>query len=54
MENELYKKMYLRFFNRVTDAIEICQDEHTKKLLIKAQQEAEEMYIRQRELNIIK
>ncbi len=54
MENDIYKKMYLRFFNRITDAIEACQDEYTKKLLIEAQQETEEMYIRQNELKIIK
>ena len=45
MENELYKKMYSRLFNRVTDTIEVCNDEYAKKLLIEAQQETEEMYI---------
>ena len=47
MENELYKKMYLRLFNKVTDAIEICKDPRVRDILIKAQQETEEMYMDQ-------
>ena len=49
MENEIYKKMYLRLFNRVTDTIEVCKDEYAKKLLIETQQETEEMYINNQE-----
>lgn len=47
MENELYKKMYFKLFNKVTDAIEVCKDDNVKAILIKAQQETEEMYISQ-------
>ncbi|MBQ8184070.1 MAG: hypothetical protein IJ025_09270 [Clostridia bacterium] len=54
MENELYKKMYFRLFNKVTDAIEICEDESVKDILIKAQQETEEMYMSYNMLNITK
>ena len=44
-KSELYKKMYCRLFNRVTDIIETCNNEEIKNLLIKAQQETEEIYI---------
>ncbi len=45
MENELYKKMYCLLFNQVTDAIELTSDEKVKEILIKAQQDTEEIYI---------
>lgn len=44
-ELKLYKKMYCHIFNTVTDAIEICDDLKVKEMLIKAQQETEEIYI---------
>ncbi len=45
MERELFKKMYLRLFSRVTDAIEATDIETMRRMLIEAQQEVEEMYI---------
>ena len=45
MENELYKRMYYRLFNRVTDAINSKTKEETDIILKNAQQEAEEMYM---------
>ena len=44
-ESELYKKMYYHLFNKVTDVIDICNDRTAKNLLVKAQQETEEIYI---------
>ena len=44
-ELELYRKMYYHLFNSVTDAIKICKNSTVKELLIKAQQETEEIYI---------
>ncbi|MGN1316473.1 MAG: hypothetical protein ACI4VW_05345 [Acutalibacteraceae bacterium] len=41
----MYKKMYTRNFNTMTKAIDICQDSIVKELLIKCQQDTEEMYI---------
>ena len=44
----VYKKMYLRLFNRVTDAIELLQRgsaEQAMQALIAAQQEAEEIFL---------
>ena len=43
-----YQKLYFRLFNAITDALEaLCRGEveQTKKMLIRAQQDAEEMYI---------
>ena len=45
---ELYKKLYLRLFNRVTDALELLDRGDplaARSLLIRAQQEAEETYV---------
>ena len=42
---EMYKKMYSKLFNSVTDVIEICKDEKSVELLKKAQKETEEIYI---------
>lgn len=44
----VYKKMYLRLFNRVTDAIELLRRgcaEQAMQTLIEAQQEVEEIYL---------
>lgn len=43
-----YKTMYLQLFNRVSDAVnalEAMNYGQAKKLLIRAQQEAEELYL---------
>ena len=42
---EMYQKMYYRLFNAVTDALEENDIDIIKRLLIKAQQETEEIYI---------
>ena len=44
-ELELYKNMYHRVFNAATDVIRISEDDTAKRILIKAQQDAEEIYI---------
>ncbi len=44
-ELELYKKMYYSLFNATTDAINICENDMVKHILIKAQQETEELYM---------
>ena len=44
-ELKLYKKMYYHLFNAVTDVLDITNEEKVKELLIKAQQETEEIYI---------
>ncbi len=44
-ELELYKKMYYMIFNAVTDVIEITDNDISKHILIKAQQDAEEIYV---------
>lgn len=41
----IYKKMYCRLFNRITDAIESETKELTDEILKKAQLETEEMYM---------
>ena len=44
----MYEKMYLVLFNRVTDAIEELERgdaERAKTILIRAQQDAEELYV---------
>lgn len=43
----MFKQMYLLLFNRVTDAIEALEHGNAvqaKRILIRAQQEAEELY----------
>ncbi len=45
-KNELYKKMYYRLFNRVTDALEKDSLSEIKFLLKKAQVETEEIFIK--------
>ena len=42
---EMYQKMYYHLFNDVTDALEENDIEKMKKILVKAQQETEEIYI---------
>ena len=45
---DLYKTLYLRLFNRVTDALERLErgdEEGAKALLVSAQQEAEAIYM---------
>lgn len=44
-EYELYKKMYLKLFNAVTDAIEEMDYDKKNYILRKAQQDCEEIYI---------
>ena len=44
----MFKKMYLLLFRHITDAIEALDrgdSEQAKSILIRAQQEAEELYI---------
>ena len=44
----MFKKMYLRLFNRVTDAtraLEAGDAERARQLLVAAQQESEEIYL---------
>ena len=48
MEEQIYKRMYLRLFNAVTDAVAILEKADERKArerLILGQQEAEQMYI---------
>lgn len=45
---EEYRKAYLLLFNRITDALEAMESDDTdlaKRILISAQQEAEEIHI---------
>lgn len=43
---EIYKKMYLKLFNAVSDVIKLLpENSAAAKLLIKAQQECEEMFM---------
>ena len=42
---EMYQKMYYHLFNAVTDALEANDIDSIKSLLIKAQQQTEEIYI---------
>ena len=48
---DMYQKMYYRLFNAVTDSLEENDVDIIKSLLIKAQQETEEMYISWNEKN---
>ncbi len=42
---EMYKKMYYKLFNAITDAIEIDDKEKADEILKNAQIETEEMFI---------
>ena len=44
-ESNVYKKMYYRLFNKVTDAIESETKEISDEILKQAQIETEEMYM---------
>lgn len=47
-ENELYKQMYYKLFNAVTDAIEAIdngQASNCRDILVQAQQNTEETFI---------
>ncbi len=47
-ENELYKQMYYKLFNAVTDAIEAIDNGYastSRDILIQAQQNTEEIFI---------
>ena len=44
----MFKQMYLLLFNRITDAIEACERgdaAEARLLLIRAQQDAEDLYL---------
>ncbi len=48
MEEDVYRKMYLRLFNRVTDAIAVLEqagEREASTILILAQRESEQMFI---------
>ncbi len=48
MENEIYRKMYDRLFNRVSDAITLLEQEgeqRAKQILLRGQIEVEEIYL---------
>ena len=48
MEETIYRKMYSRLFNRVTDVIAVLETEgetEAKQRLIQAQLETEELYL---------
>ena len=50
----MFKRMYLRLFNRITDAIEALEHgdvAQAKAILIRAQQDAEQQYIESEEKN---
>ena len=42
---EMYKKMYLKLFNTITDVNEICTDEKCVEILKTAQNESEDIFI---------
>ncbi|MEI3085877.1 MAG: hypothetical protein V8S87_07705 [Oscillospiraceae bacterium] len=44
-ESGIYKKMYLKLFNAVTDALEEKDREKSDEILKKAQCDCEEIYI---------
>ena len=44
-DGDLYKEMYYKLFNLVSDVIVVCDDERAKNKLIAAQQITEEMYM---------
>ena len=48
---DMYQKMYYHLFNAVTDSLEENDVDIIKSLLIKAQQETEEIYISWNEKN---
>ena len=42
---EMYKAMYLKLFNTITDVVQCCSDEKSVEVLKQAQIEAEDIYI---------
>ena len=42
---DMYQKMYYHLFNTITDVLKENDIEYIKRMLIKAQQETEEIYI---------
>ena len=44
-DTEMYKKMYYRLFNTITDVIEICPDKKCVDILMEAQKDTEDIYI---------
>lgn len=52
----MFKRMYLRLFNRITDAIEALEHGdavQAKTILIRAQQDAEQQYIKPKEIIVL-
>ena len=48
MLNEIYRNMYVCLFNRVSDAISVLEqagENEAKLILVRGQQETEEMYL---------
>lgn len=45
MVEEIYKEMYYHLFNAITDALETNPKEKTKKTLMQAQIDIEEMFM---------
>ena len=42
---EMYKQMYCRLFNTITDVNEICTDKKCVEILKEAQKETEDIFI---------
>lgn len=42
---DMYQKMYSKLFNKITDVIEVCDDEFTVEILKEAQRETEGIYV---------
>lgn len=41
---EMYRKMYCKLFNTITDVLQICKDDVCSDILKNAQRETEEFY----------
>ncbi len=44
-DTEMYKEMYFKLFNVITDVIEICPDERSINILKQAQMDTENIYV---------
>ncbi len=44
-DTEMYKEMYYKLFNVITDVIEMCRDEKCINILKQAQIETEDIFI---------
>ena len=42
---DMYRKMYSKLFNVITDVIELCEDSKCVEMLKQAQRDTEEIYI---------